>query len=215
MHPVAQMTRCYLEPVKKPKTGKGKGVNNEPREDELQQLELQETERKVGPYWKPWGGPTLVLDVETTTDLRQAVRFGVYRVYGHDYFKLMELAQRYERAVPRDILDKLQQEGIFYNRDTCTDDEIAVLQFYESEHGLTLWTMPDFITKIFFKVYSLKSQKWIAKGNAYIPNDLMFCMVVGHNLPFDLGGMAYDAAPSRSVRWIVIEAETGFSQHHH
>src|ERR1700677_378941 len=199
MHPVTQMIRCYLEPAKTPKSAKGKGGNNEPREDELQQLELQETERKVGPHWKPWGGPTLVLDVETTTDLRQVARFGVYRLYGHDYFTLMELAQQYNRSVPRDVLDELQQEGIFYNPDTRTDDEIAALQSYANEHGVTLWTMPDFITKVFFKVYSLKSQKWIAKGNAYIPNDLMPLMVVGHNLPFDLGGMAYDAAPSRSM----------------
>jgi hypothetical protein len=33
MHPVTQMIRCYLEPVRKPKSDKGKGRNNEPRED--------------------------------------------------------------------------------------------------------------------------------------------------------------------------------------
>jgi hypothetical protein len=199
MHPVTQMIRCYLEPVKKSKSSKAEGGNHEPREDELQQLELQATERKVGPNWKPWGGPTLVLDVETTTDLSQAVRFGVYRLYGHDYFNLMELAQRYNRAVPRGVLDEVRQEGIFYNPTICTDHETATLFAYAKEHDLKLLTTEDFITKIFFKVYSLKSQKWIAKGGAYIPNDLLPLMVVGHNLPFDLGGMAYDAAPSRSM----------------
>jgi hypothetical protein len=199
MHPVTQMIRCFLEPVKKISGADSGGGDKEPREDELQQLELQATERKVGPYWKPWGGPTLVLDVETTTDLRQAVRFGVYRLYGHDYFNLMELAQQYNRAVPRDVLDELQQEGIFYNPETCTNKEITILEYYANEHGLALRTMSDFITKVFFKVYSLKAQKWVAKGDAYIPNDLMPLIVIRHNLPFDLGGMAYDAAPSRSM----------------
>jgi hypothetical protein len=37
MHPVTQMIRCYLEPVEKPKSSKGKDGNNEPREDQLQQ----------------------------------------------------------------------------------------------------------------------------------------------------------------------------------
>ena len=161
MHPVTQMIRCYLEPVKKSKSSKAEGGNHEPREDELQQLELQATERKVGPNWKPWGGPTLVLDVETTTDLSQAVRFGVYRLYGPTTTSnLMELAQRYNRAVPRGgVLDEVRQEGIFYNPTICTDHETATLFAYAKEHDLKLLTTEDFITKIFFKVYSLKIAK--------------------------------------------------------
>jgi hypothetical protein len=198
MHPVTQMLRCYLQPLKKPKSNKS-GNNHEPSDAELQQAEMDEVERRVGQHWKPWGGPTLVLDVETTTDLRQAVRFGVYRLYGHDYFNLMELAKRHNRIVPRDVLDELQIEGIFYNPATCSDDEISVLRGFSQGNNLPLLTKEDFITKVFFKVYSLKSQKWVAKGKNYIPNDLMPCMVIGHNLPFDLGGMAYDAAPSTSM----------------
>jgi hypothetical protein len=77
---------------------------------------------------------------------------------------------RHKREVPRNVLDELQTEGIFYNPDPdiCTDDEIATLQTYAKEHGLKLLTMEEFITSVFFKVYSLKSQKWIAKGNAYM-----------------------------------------------
>ena len=125
------------------------------------------------------------------------MRFGVYQLRGHDYFYLMELAKIHKRNVPRDTLDALKEIGLFYNPDPaiCKPEEIATMKAYAEQRGMGFMTMEDFIQKVFYKVYSVKAEKWTVgahkNGKTFKkPNDAMPCMVVGHNLPFDLGGMA-------------------------
>ncbi len=62
------------------------------------------------------------------------------------------------------------------------------MQLYADQHGMAFMTMEDFIQKVFYKVYSVKAEKWVAqtssKGKKFKkPNDAMPCMVIGHNLP--------------------------------
>jgi hypothetical protein len=205
MHTVTQMLRCYLYPVKNSKRDVPASEKKTPAYI-LQAEEMAEIERRVGSNWKPWGGPTLLLDVETTTDLRQTTRFGVYQLRGHDYSNLMEFAKRYHREIPREVLDKLKHEGIFYNSadGVCTDDEIAIMRTYAEQHGLRFLTMAEFIRKVFYRAYTAKGWRKVSKKDANgnkvetpEPIDTLPCMVVGHNLPFDLGGMAYDVSPAR------------------
>jgi len=91
--------------------------------------------------WGAWGGPMLIFDVETTTDLVQSVRFGVYQLRGHDYFDLMELAKQHHRNAPRDTLDALKETGLFYNPTTCTPDETITMKTYAAQHGMRFMTM--------------------------------------------------------------------------
>jgi hypothetical protein len=209
MRPVSQMLRCYIEPDNLPANAKKSRKAKTTPDYILQQMELAKVEDRVGPDWKPWGGPSLVIDVETTTDIKQIARFGIYQLRGHDFFDLMELAKQYNKAIPRNVLDELNEEGLFYNEaeGLCSEAEIETMQAYAKAHSLKFMTMADFIGNVFYKIYSVKAKKWTTKSrinpktgitHSFIqPDDALPCMIIGHNLPFDLGAMAYDAAPSR------------------
>jgi len=104
-------------------------------------------------------GPTLIFDCETTTDSAQTLRFGFYQVrQGQD----------------------LDEEGIFYNRDTLTNAELIILSAYAKRHALKLRTVEAFNVEVFLEVgYAL--------GGA----------VVGFNLPFDISRIALDYGAAR------------------
>ena len=115
----------------------------------------------------------LVLDTETTTDERQSLTFGCYRVLGID-------------------LDGLRctEEGLFYDDDLPMTDPhgFAVLGKYVTNHAaetersrpLRLMTRSEFVDRVFMRA--------AYKGRA---------RVVGFNLPFDLSRLAIDAKEGR------------------
>ena len=80
---------------------------------------------------------TLIFDTETTTDARQALRFGTYQVWK---------------------AEKLVEAGIFINRDVLTKKEQAILRDYASTHGLKLRTKEEFIEEVLYGIgYDLRA----------------------------------------------------------
>src|SRR5208337_1455177 len=86
--------------------------------------------------------------------------------------------------------DEKRSEGIFYNPATCTDTEIEVMRVHAEKHGLRFLTLEKFLYTVFYRPYYYK--RW-REGD---PSLTLPMMVIGHNLPFDLGAISYSAGPS-------------------
>ena len=191
MKPVTQMLRAYTEPAasyeKKPRKEKS--------EFEKQLEDMEEVRAALGPHAWPWFGPTLIFDVETHTRVGQPLRFGVAQIRGKTYRHLMELGKKYKRNVPREIMDELWKEVLFYDPAHCEDFEIDLLKAYAEKHGLECKKREDFVRDDFYRLYSIKSGK---KGEL---SETLPCMVIGHNLPFDLGALSIRSGPSRGENY--------------
>lgn len=102
---------------------------------------------KVPP--SPWA---VIFDTETTSDAGQALRFGTYQV---------------RKA------GELHEEGIFFDPEGVTPDELAMLRTYAREHGLELLTRDQFADQVFYRVgYRFRGR------------------IIGFNLPFDISRVA-------------------------
>jgi hypothetical protein len=191
MKPVTQMLRAYVEPTdnyeRKPRKEKTEF------EKQLEDMEL--IQKKLGPQAWPWFGPTLIFDVETHTRVGQPLRFGVAQVRGKTYRQLMELGKKYKKNVPREIMDAPYKEVLFYEPTNCEELEIELMAGHAEEHGLEFITREDFVRKEFYRLYSIKSGK---KGDL---SETLPCMVIGHNLPFDLGALSIRSGPSRGENY--------------
>lgn len=73
----------------------------------------------------------------------------------------------------REMLDAPHSAGLFYNPATLTADDIALLEQYARLHDLECMTRDAFITTVFYP--------WVYRYGA---------LLIGHNLPFDLGALA-------------------------
>ena len=104
----------------------------------------------------PW---TLVFDCETTIDATQRLRVGFYQV-------------RCEH--------QLYQEGFFYDPNTLTADEQALLHGYAQSNGLLPLRISDFRTEVF-----------LTFGYTQCGT------IIGFNLPFDLSRIALGHGPAR------------------
>ena len=113
----------------------------------------------------PYEGWCLVFDTETTTDTRQALRYGFYQIHGISRDQRMRLYHRGQLS--REALDRLHEEGVFYDPDTLSQEEIATIQAYAAEHDLECVTRMEFMDLYY---------KWVYKFRA---------LPIGHNLPFD------------------------------
>ena len=159
------------------------------RYEKIQQAKLQlqiidDMKARI-PAWGVWGGQSLTFDTETSNvDRGQVARFGVAQLRGMRYHELVEFMQSNNRAPTRDELDLLRETYIFYHRDNLAvegenvNDAIALLQAHCNEKGYKLISQAEFVTKIFLK-------HWYIKGDIPMP-----IMVIGHNLPFDIGALA-------------------------
>jgi hypothetical protein len=111
--------------------------------------------KDLGP--SPW---TLTFDTETTLDPGQALRIGGYQLrHG----------------------GRRREEGLFYDPDVLTTDEIATVRDYAAVQGLKLRTRDQFADDVFLKT------AWDRRG-----------LVIGHNLPFDLARLSIANAPCQS-----------------
>ncbi|MDA8051100.1 MAG: hypothetical protein M0002_14055, partial [Rhodospirillales bacterium] len=110
--------------------------------------------RDIGP--SDW---TLIFDTETTIDAAQQFRFGCYQLRKGDRF---------------------DETGIFYDPESLTEAEHAVIARYAEASGHNLMTASEFIDGIFY-------------GVAYDCG----AAVVGFNLPFDLSRLAVRHASAR------------------
>jgi hypothetical protein len=191
MKPVTQMLRAYIEPAvdyeKKPRKEKSEF------EKQLEDMEL--IRKKLGPQAWPWFGPTLIFDVETHTRVGQPLRFGVAQIRGKTYRQLMEFGKKYKKNVPREIMDTLYKEVLFYEPMRCEESEVECMRAYADKHGLEFMTKDEFVRKAFYRLYSIKSGR---KGDL---SETLPCMVIGHNLPFDLGALSIRSGPSRGENY--------------
>ncbi len=91
MKPVTQMLRAFIETDAPKRKGPGRG-----RKSPLaaQKMEMADIQRLLGPDAWPWFGPMLILDSETTTDVGQRLRFGVFQERGLNYRDLVERKRR-------------------------------------------------------------------------------------------------------------------------
>jgi len=118
----------------------------------------------------PYEGWCLVFDTETTTDTAQALRFGCYEVHGIVRDARMRLYRRGE--LTRETLDTLRSAGVFYNSETLSDREVALIQDHAHKHGLDCLTRDAFVGLLY---------EWVFRRDA---------LCIGHNLPFDLSRLA-------------------------
>ena len=188
MKPVTQMLRAFIE-TDPPKT-KGPGPNRSGGPLAAQRMEMAEIERLLGPDAWPWFGPMLIIDCETTTDIGQKLRFGVFQERGLNYRDLVE-RKRFNGRITREDMDEQRSEGIFYNPATCSETEIETMRAHAEKHGLRFLTLEKFLYTVFYRLYYYK--RW-REGD---PPMTMPMLVIGHNLPFDLGAISYDAGPSK------------------
>lgn len=104
----------------------------------------------------PW---TLIFDTETTNDAYQNLRFGTYQLRQHS---------------------ELIENGIFYDINGLSKDEIATLTAYANSRDLLAMTLEEFVRNVFInKGYDLRAT------------------VIGFNLPFDISRIAATQNPAK------------------
>ena len=188
MKPVTQMLRAFIE------TDRPKAKRSEPKRSggplAAQRMEIAEIERLLGPHAWPWFGPMLLIDCETTTDIGQKLRFGLFQECGLNYRDLVE-RKRLNGSITREDMDEQRSEGIFYNPATCSETEIETMRAHAEKHGLRFLTLEKYLYTVFYRLYYYK--RW-REGD---PPMTMPMLVIGHNLPFDLGAISYSAGPSK------------------
>lgn len=104
----------------------------------------------------PW---TLIFDCETTVDAAQSLRVGVYQI---------------RKA------GALHEEGLFYDTDTLSIADVALIQSYTAERGLKALSVDQFRKDVFLKIAYLRSG-----------------LLVGFNLPFDISRIAINHGAAR------------------
>jgi hypothetical protein len=133
----------------------------------------------------PWAGPIVIFDSETRTDAHggQQLRFGWFQERGWRYDRRVTDAKA--GKLTREKLDTLWNRGIFYEPANCTEDEIEVMENYAMEHDdVEIMTRDEFVRKVLHRNHYVKfADDW--KERLREP-----CLVIGHNLPFDLGTIA-------------------------
>ena len=192
MKPVTQMLRAFIE-TDSPRA-KGSAPKRFGRPLAAQRMEMAEIERLLGPDAWPWFGPMLILDCETTTDIGQQLRFGVFQERGLNYRDLVE-RKRFNGRITREDMDEQRSEGIFYNPATCSETEIKTMRAHAEKHGLRFLTLEKYVYTVFYRLYYYK--RW-REGD---PPLTMPMLVIGHNLPFDLGAISIEAGPSKGSNY--------------
>ena len=194
MKPYTQLLRAFPvpDPKKKKKGGRrrfGGAAQRDKSPIAEQREEMEEIKNKLGPAAWPWFGPMLLFDCETTTGIGQELRFGMFQERGVNYRELVETI-RFDGAPTREYMDQLRSEGLFYNQKTCKDYEIEAMRTYCADHNIRFLTLEQFLYDVFYKTYYYK--RWQDGERALT----LPMLVIGHNLPFDLGAISYGAGPS-------------------
>lgn len=121
-------------------------------------------ETTVGSKWRPpqkEAAPTyqLIFDCETTTDATQALRFGVFQVRENS---------------------ALKAEGVFYDPETLSTQEVELLRSYAAAHKLEFGEVAEFRKSVFLKIGYHASAR-----------------IIGFNLPFDIARIAIRETEAR------------------
>ncbi|SFM86951.1 DNA polymerase domain-containing protein [Nitrosomonas communis] len=166
--PVSQYLRCFIEKT----DTKSNSLDDSPETKKNHRAKKLTAEAQaIMAIGHPYEGYCLVFDTETTTDHRQALRFGMYAIYGIDPEKRVWLYR--QGTLTREALDRQQEMGIFYNPAEISEDELSIMKRYADLHKLKVYDEFDFIRKVFYP--------WVYQKQA---------LCIGHNLPFDLSRLA-------------------------
>lgn len=166
---VSQYLRCFIEKVDISESDL-REINHIPKRKTISN-KMNTEAQAIWELGRPYDGYYLVFDTETTIDNRQALRFGVYAVYGIDSDTRVWLHRNGQ--LTREALDQRKEMGVFYNLDEISDGELLILQEFAALHQLKIYEKDDFIRKIFYP--------WVYQKQA---------LCIGHNLPFDLSRLA-------------------------
>ena len=180
----AQYLRAHLEKAKAakkpPEVTEDDPEENEGVDCDFASAELTAAIKKAG--W-PYEGRVLILDLETTADTRQELRFGTYEIRGLPKAERVRRFKKYEnkgetkqaRAQFRNALDRLDRRGVFYNPDPgiVTPAERTRIVRYAERLGFEWCETQSFVKRVLFD---------LAKEDELL--------VLGHNLPFDLSRLA-------------------------
>src|SRR5262249_13322455 len=93
-----------------------------------------------------------------------------------------------QKQVVRAQLDMLREQGVFYNPRTTTQAEQQTLRDYAAAHNLRCITQAEFINLLAF----VQKNELTKDERDEIYNDDLrpLALIIGHNLPFDLGALA-------------------------
>jgi hypothetical protein len=91
---------------------------------------------------------------------------------------------RTPKLLTREKLDTLWHDGILYEPKNCTPEEIKVLKQYAKNSKLELYTREYFVKNILYRSH------WVKKAAKWKDDLREPCLVIGQNLPFDLGALA-------------------------
>jgi DNA-binding XRE family transcriptional regulator len=184
--------RCYTEPAQRKTDKNSGGRRGEPAN------ELDPIERMIKEIGHPWDGHVFAFDTETTTDMDQTLRFGIWHVYGIDPSERVRLAlegkltgKALDRSnVPFAYLGVMTinhrdlpppyEKGVVYNPDALAPEEIETLKLFARACGYFAHNVKEFVKEVFYR--------WVYYNRA---------LCVGHNLPFDLSRLATEWKPSR------------------
>jgi len=134
---------------------------------------MSEEARAIRDTERPYGGYCLVMDTETTIDERKALRVGFYIVCGisHDEKVRLYRGGHLDRAA----LDAVTAQGVFYDPDELTADEVTTVTRWARDNGTRCMTAQEFVRTVFYE--------WVYTREA---------LCIGHNLAFDLTRLAAD-----------------------
>jgi hypothetical protein len=113
----------------------------------------------------------------------------VFQERGLNFRDLVERKRRNGR-IRREDMDEQRSEGIFYNPAVCSDAEIRAMRVHADKNGLRFLTLEKFLYTVFYRPYYYK--RWRKSEPALT----LPMLVIGHNLPFDLGAISQTAGPS-------------------
>jgi hypothetical protein len=190
MRATAQIFRCYTVPDEEEKSGK-KGRKKKAVKKTALELEVEARINEVDPAWP---GPKLILDWETLPGalMGQRGRFGIYQFRRMKYNDRMRAIDAELKSglnlLTIDMLDRLEDEGLVYG-EWCTEAEIEILRQYAKEQKLSFMSLEEFVIGVFYK------PQWIKYGATPKERLKEKLLVIGFNLPFDLGAMCQ---PDRS-----------------
>jgi hypothetical protein len=172
MRPQTQLSRCFIQPIEEPPKMGGGGGNRK------RQTWREAMLREIIEALAPWAHPSMVFDVETTTDAHsgQRAKVGFWQDRGLKYADRCNLFA--QGKLTQEAMDICWREGVFYNVKTCTPREIETVKAFAAKHDLAIMEMTDFIKKVFYRQAKLNTR--IAEPK----------MILGHNPVFDFGAIS-------------------------
>jgi hypothetical protein len=149
-----------------------------------EQQKRAKRKKRQPPTSVKWAEFALVFDVETTTDDKQSLTFGFYRLLRNVNGSFSEV----------------REEGLFYH-DRITAHELRVVsEFIQQNPAESAKECPP-------KICLRPLREFIAK--VFMPTALAGAVVVGFNLPFDIAHIALDARKARPLNedWSFVMAQ--------